>query len=418
MPPSDLHRRHFLQHLAGVSAMAGSALAFTETLRASAGTLKRNGMSAIMLWMGGGPSTIDMWDMKPAAPTGGPFRPIATSADVQICEHLPRLARQMHHLSVIRSMSTREADHSRGRYYMHTGFVPNPSVQHPSYGAVVAKELAARTPALDLPPFIAIGRGTIGAGFLGMRYAPLVVDTGGDIRHLRSDVSASRLGQRMRFLSVLQRRFASQDRGRAAGDHSEVLDRTLAMMTSQQLSAFKVENEPAAVRRWYGTSNFGQGCLMARRLVEQGVPFVEVDLGGWDTHAGNFRRLEQKLPEMDQAMGALVEDLDQRGLLQKTVLIWLGEFGRTPRINGNAGRDHWARSWSCVVGGGRFSGGVVAGRTSKDGSRVESEPYASEDLMASVCHAMGISLKTTYTSNNGRPMKIAGGGRVIPALFD
>ncbi len=374
-------------------------------------------MSAIMLWMGGGPSTIDMWDMKPGTPTGGPFRPIPTSADLQICEHLPRLARQMHHLSVIRSMSTREADHTRGRYYMHTGFVPNPSVQHPSYGAVVAKELAPQAPALDLPPFIAIGRGTIGPGFLGMSYAPLVVDARGKIRNLDTELSASRLAERMRFLSIVERRFASQDRGPAARDHSQVLDRTLALMTSQQRNAFQVENEPQAVRTRYGTSNFGQGCLMARRLVEQGVPFVEVDLAGWDTHAGNFARLEQKLPEMDQAMAALVEDLDQRGLLQQTVLIWLGEFGRTPRINGNAGRDHWARSWSCVVGGGRFSGGVVVGRTSGDGKHVESEPYASEDLMASVCHAMGISLQTTYTSNSGRPMKIADGGRVIPALF-
>lgn len=397
--------------------MAGSAAAFTESLRASAGELKRNGMSAIMLWMGGGPSTIDIWDMKPGTPTGGPFRPISTSADVKICEHLPRLARQMHHLSIIRSMSTREADHARGRYYMHTGYVPNPSVRHPSYGAVVAKELASQTSALDLPPFIAIGGGTIGPGFLGMRYAPLVVDARGNIRHLQSDVDASRLAERMRFLSIIQHRFEGQNRGRAAGDHSEVLNRTLALMTSRQRGAFRVEREPESVRARYGRSNFGRGCLMARRLVEQGVPFVEVDLGGWDTHAGNFTRLEQKLPEMDQAMAALIDDLDQRGLLPQTVIVWLGEFGRTPRINGNAGRDHWARSWSCVVGGGKFSGGGVVGHTSGDGKHVESEPHASEDLMASVCHAMGISLQKSYTSRSGRPMKIAGGGRVIAELF-
>ncbi len=157
---------------------------------------------------------------------------------------------------------------------------------------------------------------------------------------------------------------------------------------------------------------------MARRLVEKGVPFVEVDLGGWDNHRGIFPTLsDNKLPTMDRAMSALVEDLDQRGLLADTAIIWMGEFGRTPRINGNAGRDHWARAWSVVVGGAGMRGGIAIGETNKDGTRVTSQPYSSEDVMASVCHALGIPLKTTFTSRSGRPMKIANGGKIIQPLF-
>ncbi|MEX0938731.1 MAG: DUF1501 domain-containing protein [Pirellulales bacterium] len=415
--PSGMTRRHFLSHLAGASAMAVPALTFAQSLADNAAELKRNHKSAILLWMGGGPSTIDMWDMKPGAPTGGPFRPINTSGDVQICEHLPQVAQQMHHLAVIRSMSTREADHDRGRYYMHTGYVPNPNVEHPSYGAVIAREMEEQVPELDVPPFVSVGGASEGPGFLGMAYAPFTVDSNGRIQNLQTDVAPRRLYERMQMLASLEKRFIGENRGSLATDHAKVLDKTLALLTSQQMQAFRVNQEPQAARDRYGDSAFGRGCLMARRLVEQGVPFVEVDLGGWDNHSNVHNTLRDKLPEVDQATSALIADLDQRGLLQHTVVIWMGEFGRTPRINGNAGRDHWARSWSAVVGGGTIRGGQAIGQTSADGSRVESEPFAAQDLMASVCRAMGISLDTTYTSKDGRPMKIANGGKVIEELF-
>jgi uncharacterized protein (DUF1501 family) len=189
-------------------------------------------------------------------------------------------------------------------------------------------------------------------------------------------------------------------------------------MTSAQMDAFKVNKEPREVQERYGNDGFGRGCLMARRLVEAGVPFVEVDFGGWDNHQNIFQTLQnQRLPAMDRAMSALVEDLDQRGMLQDTVIIWMGEFGRTPRINGNTGRDHWARSWSVVLGGGGMKGGIAVGKTNDDGTAVETEPYTSQDVMATVCKALGISLETTFTSKNGRPMKIANGGKVIKELF-
>jgi uncharacterized protein (DUF1501 family) len=217
---------------------------------------------------------------------------------------------------------------------------------------------------------------------------------------------------------MIENQFVSQRRGGVADDHQKILRKTLNLMTSQQMEAFKVDQEPAAVRERYGQNDFGRGCLMARRLVEQGVPFVEVDFGGWDNHQNIFPTLkDDKLPRMDQAMSALVEDLAQRGLLPDTTVLWMGEFGRTPRINGNAGRDHWARAWSVVVGGGGIQGGTIVGETNEDGTRVVSEPYTSEDLLATICKAMGISLETTFTSRNGRPMKIANSGKIITGLL-
>ena len=417
--PSGMNRRHFMSHLAGAAALAAPATAFTNTLLANAEDMKKRHKAAILLWMGGGPSTMDIWDLKPGTATGGPFKQISTSADgVAISEHMPLMAQQMHQMAVVRSMSTREADHMRGRYYMHTGYVPNPNVEHPSYGAVIAHELAAQVPELEIPPFVSVGGGSVGPGFLGMTWAPFVVDSSGRVRNLDMGIDQARVQQRLEMLATIEKRFIGEDRGGSAQDHAKVLDRTVKLMTSEQMKAFKVDEEHEAVRERYGTAGFGRGCLMARRLVEQGVPFVEVDLGGWDNHQGIFTTLaDTKLPELDQAMSALVEDLVQRGLYDDTAVIWMGEFGRTPNINGDGGRDHWARSWSVVVGGAGFRRGVVVGETSSDGKEIVTEPYSSQDMMASVLKSLGISLETTFTAANGRPMKIANSGRVIQELF-
>ncbi|HRE99044.1 MAG TPA: DUF1501 domain-containing protein [Pirellulaceae bacterium] len=416
--PSGMTRRHFMRHMAGASALTGSALAMGHTLRTHADELTRNRKSAILLWMGGGPSTMDIWDLKPGHRNGGEFRPISTSGDVQICELMPKMARHMDKMAIVRSMSTREADHDRGRYYLHTGYVPNPNIEYPSYGSVIAHELAGQRPELEIPPFVAVGGDSVGPGFLGMAWAPFSVSSNGQVRNLDLNMDVNRLTARKMALMQLENQYLqNENRGIAVKEHLDVIDKTFKLMTSPQMSAFKIADEPTAVREKYGDNGFGNGCLMARRLVETGVPFVEVSLGGWDNHQGIFPTLRDKLPEMDQAMGALVEDLDERGLLQDTVIIWMGEFSRTPNINGGAGRDHWARSWSTVVGGGGINGGIAVGKTSADGTTVETEPYSSEDLMASVCHALGISLETTFTSRDGRPMKIANSGRLIKDLF-
>ena len=403
-----MKRREFLTSTAGV-------LGLLQTLKANQEEIKKNGKSAILLWMGGGPSTMDIWDLKPNAATGGPFRPIGTSGDVQICEHMPLMAKQMHNMAIIRSMSTREADHMRGRYYMHTGYVPNPSMEHPSYGSLLSHQL--RRDDIEIPQFVTVGGGSMGAGFLGAQYNPFSVNSDGRIRNLDMKVDA-RLIQRAYALDFLETNFINQKRGSLAKDHQSVLKQTFNLLTSEQMEAFKIAGEPEPVKERYGDNGFGKGCLMARRLVEVGVPFIEVNLGGWDNHQNIHPTLkDNKLPVLDQGMSALVEDLEQRELLDDTAIIWMGEFSRTPRINGNAGRDHWARSWSVVVGGAGMNGGIAVGATNDDGTKVITDPYSSQDVMASVCKALGISLSTTFTSNSGRPMKIANSGKVIKELF-
>ena len=403
-----MKRREFISSPAGV-------LALTGTLKANQQELKKRGKSAILLWMGGGPSTMDIWDLKPGSPTGGPFKPISTTGDLQICEHMPLMAKQMHNMSIIRSMSTREADHMRGRYYMHTGYVPNPSMKHPSYGSVVSKQLERQD--VKIPTFISGNGSSMGAGFLGSQYAPFVVNSDGRVRNLDIKID-TRFHQRMYYLDVLETNFINSNRGSMAKEHQKVLRKSLDVLTSEDMDSLKVESEPEALKERYGNNSFGKGCLMARRLVEAGVPFIEVGMGGWDNHQNIFPTLrDTKLPMLDQGMSALIEDLEQRGLLEDTAIIWMGEFSRTPRINANAGRDHWARSWSVAVGGAGMRGGLAIGETSSDGTSVESEPYSSQDVMASVCKALGISLKTTFTSNNGRPMRIANAGKVISQLF-
>ncbi|MBS0208844.1 MAG: DUF1501 domain-containing protein [Planctomycetes bacterium] len=434
-------RRHFMQHAATVTALsAPTANFFVNTLSANAADVQRRQKACILLYMGAGPATIDIWDLKPGAPTGGSFKPISTTGDFQICEHLPMLAKLGENFSLIRSMSTREADHNRGRYYMHTGFVPNPNIEHPSYGAVIAHETESmwKYAGLEIPPFVAVGGGSVGPGYLGMTYSPFVVETNGQVRNL--DIGGNnpgRLMERMDMLAKMDLNFAGPNeknllRGESAYDHFKVLKNTSNLLTSKQMEAFKVDSESQKVKERYGAvaaagapaaggmarnTGFGRACLMARRLVETGVPFVEVDFGGWDDHQNVHTNLKNRLPVMDQAMSALIEDLRDRNMLQDVSIVWMGDFGRTPRINGNAGRDHWARSWSTFVAGGSFKGGVAVGKTNADGTSVETDPYSAQDLMASVLKSMGISLEIVHTSKNNRPMKIAAGGRVIKELF-
>lgn len=417
-PPSGMNRRHFMSHMAGAGALLGSSMSLGHSLRVHADTLKKNHKSCVMLWMGGGPSSMDIWDLKPGTDNGGPFKAISTSGDMQICEHMPLMAKQMHHMSIVRSMSTREADHNRGRYYMHTGYVPDANVDYPSYGAVLSHELMAQRSGLEIPPFVSVGGASEGPGFLGMAWAPFNVSSTGRIRNMEAKLEGDRLAQRRFALETIENSFIAQKRGTVLEDHRKVLGKTFDLLTSAQMEAFNVEKEPDAEKEKYGKNGFGQGCLLARRLVEAGVPFVEVDLGGWDNHTGIFPTLQNdRLPTLDKAMSALVADLSDRGLLEDTAIVWMGEFARTPRINAEGGRDHWARAWSVVVGGAGIQGGKAIGSTDEDGMQVVTEPYSSEDLMASVCHGLGISLETTFTSRNGRPMKIANSGKIIKDLF-
>ena len=420
--PSGMSRRHFLGHLA-TTAMAVPAVQFFGALEANADQVRRADKKCILLWMGGGPSHMDTWDLKPdSEKNGGPFKPIATSADgVRVSEHLPNVAKQMKHLSVIRSLDSKEGNHDRGTYMMHTGYAPNPTVVHPNFGSVCSVELGEKLTNFDLPHFISINTPSLGAGFLGMSHSPFMVQNpNAPIANLLppQGVSGERMDRRLGMLAQVENNFLSQKRGLAASDHRSVYAKTVRMMNSRYTKAFKLDDEPAAVREAYGKSSFGSGCLMARKLIEQGVTFVEVALGGWDTHANAFETLSTRLlPELDKGMGALVADLDQRGLLDSTMVVWMGEFGRTPRINQNAGRDHWPRSWSIVMGGGGLKGGQAIGATDKDGVDITDRPVGVTDVVATMTRAMGIDLATQYTTPRGRPIKVVDGGTPIKELL-
>jgi hypothetical protein len=435
--PGDMSRRHFMRHMAGAAATL-PAMNFISHVRANAAQVKKNKKACILMWMGGGPPTIDLWDLKPGSRNGGEFSPIDTAAPgVQISEHLPKTAQVFDKLSIVRSMSTREADHGRGRYFMHTGFVPNPTVVHPTFGSVVSHELGtprSESGDLEIPAFVSINAPSGSPGFMGTANAPFVVDSNGNIRNAdMGDLGRDRLGQRLRMLDVVETNFIRSNRGELAQDHKNIYTKAVNLMTSEQMKAFKVEEEDPATIAAYtnatpvggvagamgmGGNGFGRGLLMARRLVEAGVPFIEVGLGGWDLHNNVFQTLsQQRLPVLDAGISALVTDLTQRGMIDDVSLVWMGEFARTPRINQNVGRDHWAASWSVMVGGGGLNNGQAVGATDPDGLSCTTKTYLPGDIWATVAHAMGIPSTTVHTSKNGRPMKVANGGTPIKELI-
>ncbi|GIX05349.1 MAG: hypothetical protein KatS3mg114_1218 [Planctomycetaceae bacterium] len=431
-PPAGMNRRHFLRHLTTSAAATLPALEFIRHVEAHADTLRKNNKACILMWMSGGPPTIDIWDLKPGSKNGGEFKPISTTGDLQISEHMPKTAKVMKHLSVVRAMSTREADHGRGRYYMHTAYVPNPTVVHPAFGSVVSYEIGTKRKDLQIPAYVSIGGGGTSPGYLGMAHAPFLVDTSGRIRNAdMSDVTPERLQQRLAMLSVIEDGFIQSQRGEYPQAHKEIYEKAVHLMTSKQMEAFRIDQEKPEVVAMYtgeptqggamrgGGGQFGRGLLMARRLVEVGVPFVEVDFGGWDLHQGVFPALRDRmLPALDAGIAALVTDLEQRGMLNDVVLVWMGEFGRTPRINQDVGRDHWAQAWSVVIGGGGLRGGIAVGETDKDGLTVVSgKIYQPGDIWATVAQQLGIPLDTVHRSKRGRPMKIANGGTPIQELI-
>ena len=415
--PFGMNRRHFMGHMAA-SAATIPTLQFISHLQAHAAEVQKKQKACILMWMGGGPPTIDIWDLKPGSKNGGEFEPIDTAGDLQISEHMPKTAMQMDNLSVVRAMSTREADHGRGRYYMHTGFVPNPTVVHPTFGSVVSHELGSKRKELEIPAFVSVNAPSGSPGFMGTRNAPFVVGSDGQIRNADMGEAKGRLNQRLAMLDVIETSFINSKRGSSPKSHQEIYQKAVNLMTSAQMASFKVDEETPEMIEKYGANNFGRGLLMARRLVETGVPFIEVGMGGWDLHGNVFNTLrDQRLPQLDQGIAALTEDLKDRGMIDDVVLVWMGEFARTPRINQNVGRDHWARSWSVMIGGGGLKNGQAVGATDRDGVNVVGKSYLPGDIWATVSHALGVPVTTVHTSKRGRPMKIANGGTPIKELI-
>jgi hypothetical protein len=376
--------------------------------------------SLITLWMGGAPSQLETFDPHPGTLIGGETKAINTKLPgVQISHLLPNMAEQFHEMCLIRSMVSKEGDHERASYLIKTGYRPETTLIHPSLGAIVAHELPDDR--VEIPRYISIlnsqwpGRG----GFLGDDYDPFkVLDPKQNLQNMKAKVEPDRQTRRLKDLDVVEKTFRKGRRIQSdATLHQDTVRRALTMMTSEQLKSFQFEQEPAEIKAAYGNTPFGAGCLIARRLVEVGVRSVEVNLDGFDTHANNFSGQSTQARIFDPAFAALIGDLKQRDLLDSTVVLWIGEFGRTPTINKLAGRDHWPTGFSCVVGGGGFQKGLVIGETDPEGQKTEpSDPIEIHDLFATIMKALGVEYNKEVTTPIGRPMALCK-GRPIERLI-
>jgi uncharacterized protein (DUF1501 family) len=427
-----LTRRDLLR-LGAVGFVGGSASGWLESLAARAGTQSQRRRACILLWMPGGPSQLDTFDMKPGHAHGGPIREIATAVPgMRISEYLPKLAQQAKNLVLIRGMSTKEGDHGRALFVMRTGYLPEGPVEYPTLGALVANELGSDSS--DLPNFVSIAPfrtpnpSAFGPGFLGPTCAPLIIGDGGGIAAgsgkpyeeslkvhelaLPPNVTPARSKARVTLLSQYENEFVRTHPGIGPLSHQMAYMRAVRLMRSSAAGAFNLDEEPSLLRDAYGRNQFGQGCLLARRLVERGVPFVEVTMGGqlgplaWDTHYNNFETVKELSPVLDSAWATLLNDLKVRGLLESTLIVWMGEFGRSPKITEGAGRDHYPTAWSTVLAGGGLHGGQIVGKTSADGMSVVERPVSVPDLLATVCRALGIDPLKPNISNIGRPIRI------------
>jgi hypothetical protein len=431
-----LTRRDWLR-LTSAGVVSYSLSGWLQTLANDTAGHPQRRRSCILLWMNGGPSQLDTFDLKPGHANGGPIKETDTAVPgIKISEHLPKLASHMNDMVLVRSMSTKEADHGRASYLMRTGRLPGGPVQYPAMGSVVAKEIGR--PEAELPNFVSVAPfrflspAAYSAGFLGPQYAPLIVGEGQvnfgpqqnadnyeqmlkvEDLDLPGGVGTERSAARVQLLDEMQQDFLGRRPGSPALSHRTAYQRAVTLMRSAAAKAFNLDEEPAELRDRYGRNLFGQGCLLARRLVERGVPFVEVTLSsapgvqglGWDTHINNFESVKNLCQVLDPAWSTLMGDLKQRGLLDETLIVWMGEFGRTPKITPQKGRDHWANSWTTVLAGGGLKGGQVVGKTSPDGMAVEGRPVSVADLLATVCLALGLDVSKQNMSNVGRPIRL------------
>lgn len=374
--------------------------------------------SCIVLWMQGGPSHIDTFD--PKAKSLGPAKDRATRAPgVRISEHLPLVADHMDKIALIRGMTSKEGNHQRAQQLAHTGHVPNPTVDAPSLGAWVLHDRGPNK--LDIPSFVSLGGLSHGGGFFGNSHDPFVVQRAGELPQdlvPARPVPERRLQSRRDLLGSFDRAFADRIGDPQARARVDLYGRADAMMKSASTKAFDVSGEPEALRAAYGDTDFGRGCLVARRLVEVGVPFIEVTLDGWDTHEDNFDRTKKLMGTFDPSMSALVADLSDKGLLDSTLVVWMGEFGRTPRINGREGRDHHPAAFSVAVAGAGVRGGTVIGETDGEGNKVVKGAVTVPDLVATLGTRMGVDQGNVEFTPQGRPINpTADGAKIVEGLF-
>ncbi|MGP0064823.1 MAG: DUF1501 domain-containing protein [Isosphaeraceae bacterium] len=403
-----LDRRGFLK-LAGVSWLTPVG----RLLADQAERTRQPAQSIILLWLDGGPSQLETFDPHPETRIAGGTKAIATAVrGIQLAQGYEHLAEQMASVALVRSMVSKEGDHERGTYLIKTGYRPDPMVEHPSIGAICCHELpVGRT---DIPRHISIlteqrpSRG----GFLGGEFDAFQVgDPKGTLPDVTSPVPSPREMARVQDLDLVERAFARGRRGRVETTlHRETLARARTMMSSEQLKAFDVSQEPAGVLAEYGDTPFGRGCLAARRLIEVGVRCVEVTLGGWDTHVNNHEIHKARAKVLDPAFAALLRDLARRRLLDRTVVLCCGEFGRTPKVNPLGGRDHWPGGFSLAMAGGGIRGGLAIGETDPEGIKDPVRPTSIEDVHATVLTALGLNpAKENTAPATGRPIRLSEG---------
>lgn len=379
--------------------------------------------SVIYLYMSGGMSHLDTFDTKPGAETQGPVESIDTSADgVQISEYFPTLAKQMHNVAVVNSMNSTQGAHAQGRYFMHTSYFVRGTVRHPDMGAWSSRILGKRNK--TLPANIKIGGNSsgLGGGFFESEYAALPIgdpEAGLQYSKMLNGMTEARFVSRLKKLQRMNTDFSSKFDTKQARAYASMYDEAVTLMKSKDLAAFDLTQESDEIRDRYGRNRFGQGCLLARRLVENGVRFIEVDDGGWDTHGNNFERVQSKGAVLDQAMGALLADLEASGLLDSTLVVLATEFGRTPKIfaERDNGRNHYPSAFSCLLAGAGVKGGIKYGKTDDEGREVVENMVEVPDFNATIATCLGIPIKKELVSPDGRPFTVADKGTVITDLL-
>ncbi len=412
-------RRDFLR-LTAATGIAAGAMSWTDAICVSAEDLRKRGMACILLWMSGGPSQFETFSPKPGHANGGDTKAISTAVPgIQIAETLPRCAAAMNDIAIIRSMTSKEGSHPRATFLLHHGYLPMGGVKFPTLGSHVAQQIGA--PGFDLPSFVRIGgRGTDsgGAGFLGVDYDPFVLQNPeSKPENTQPATRDERYARRLKMLEQVEADFGKAEGVDLVADHQKLINKSSKMILSPKMEAFGLGRESEKMRDAYGRTKFGAGCLLARRLVEAGVTFVEVNQEGWDTHDNNFERVKANNSTIDQPMAQLIADLKQRGMLDKTLVIWMGEFGRTPRINARGGRDHYPRAFNVALAGGGVRGGQVIGETDAGGEDVSQRPVSVSDLFRTIYTTLGINADHENMSRIGRPIKIVDGGQVISELL-
>ena len=400
VPATSVSRRSFLRGATAIGAVSQMTLLNVLREPALAAELKRQQKHVILLWLAGGASQFETWDPKPGRPTGGPFRAIDTAAPgVRISELMPKMAQRMNQVAVVRSLSTKNGDHGGGAALMETGKGAEAGLPYPDLGAMVARELGrADSP---VPDYVSMYTSTEGrrkgtAGFLGSRFAPMFLDKGMMPENIRRQEALADLDHKERadLRDLLSKRFARGRQSSTLDSHNGAFQRVRGIMASEKL--FDIEQESQSMRDKYGPTQFGEQTLVARRLVEAGVPFVKVARAWWDSHGQNFETHLELVTELDHVMSTLIDDLADRGLLHSTLIITLSEFGRTPNINASLGRDHFATAWSASLTGCGVQGGAVYGKTDDDGQRVAENPVGAAELFATIFQALGIDHEKEY----------------------